>query len=120
MNDYDQAIAFFTETLDFTLTADVDQTRKRWVTVQPPAGGTGLVLALPTTEPQRAALGRQTGDRVGLFLMTEEFDRTYRRLTAAGITFEEAPRVEPYGTVAVWRDPWSNRWDLLQPAAAPA
>ena len=112
--DYDAAIRFFVGVLGFRLTADIDQGRKRWVTVEPPGGGVSLVLARADGPEQRAAVGRQAGDRVFLFLETDDFVRDHARMTAAGVLFEEAPRVEPYGTVAVWRDPFGNRWDLIE------
>jgi catechol 2,3-dioxygenase-like lactoylglutathione lyase family enzyme len=112
--DYDAAIFFFVTVLGFRLTADIDEGRKRWVTVEPPGGGVQLVLARAEGAAQAAALGRQAGDRVFLFLETEDFARDHARLVAAGIRFEEEPRHEPYGTVAVWRDPFGNRWDLIQ------
>lgn len=114
--DYDAAIAFYCGTMGFTLTADVAQPGKRWVTVQPPGGGCQLVLARADTPAQQAAIGHQAGGRVWLFLHTDDFARDHARMTAAGVVFEEAPRHEPYGIVAVWRDPFGNRWDLLQPA----
>ncbi|MBI1172222.1 VOC family protein [bacterium] len=114
--DYDVGIAFFCGGLGFTLNEDIDQGHKRWVTVSPPAGGPRLVLARPEDAAQRAALGNQAGGRVWLFLQTEDFTRDAARITTAGGRFEEAPRHEPYGTVAVWRDPFGNRWDLIQPA----
>lgn len=113
--DYDEAIRFFTAA-GFTLTADEDQGRKRWVTVQPPGGGASLVLARADTPEQRAGIGAQGAGRVWLFLETDDFARDHARLIAAGARFEEAPRHEAYGTVAVWRDPFGNRWDLIQPA----
>ena len=112
--DYDAAILFFVGVLGFRLTADIDQGRKRWVTVEPPGGGASLVLARADGPQQRAAVGKQAGDRVFLFLETDDFVRDHARMTAAGVLFEEAPRVEPYGTVAVWRDPFGNRWDLIE------
>lgn len=112
--DYDAAILFFTGVLGFRLTADIDQGRKRWVTVEPPGGGVSLVLARADGPEQRAAVGRQAGNRVFLFLETDDFARDHARMTAAGVLFEEAPRAEPYGTVAVWRDPFGNRWDLIE------
>lgn len=112
--DYDAAIRFFVGVLGFRLTADIDQGRKRWVTVEPPGGGASLVLARADGPQQRAAVGKQAGDRVFLFLETDDFARDHARMRAAGILFEEAPRVEPYGTVAVWRDPFGNRWDLIE------
>jgi len=78
-----------------------------------------LLLARAATREQRDRVGDQTGGRVGWFLYTDTFDRDYRRLRAAGVVFEEAPRHEPYGTVAVFRDLYGNRWDLLQPRHRP-
>ena len=114
--DYDAAIFFFVSVMGFRLTADIDQGRKRWVTVEPPGGGTQLVLARAEGPDQIAAVGSQAGDRVFLFLETDDFARDHARMTAAGILFEEEPRHEAYGTVAVWRDPFGNRWDLIQRA----
>ena len=115
VSDYDQAIRFFCDGLGFRLTADIDQGHKRWVTVQPAAGGVQLVLAQATGARQCAAVGDQAGGRVWLFLHSDDFARDAARIVAAGGVFEEAPRVEDYGTVAIWRDLWGNRWDLLQP-----
>jgi catechol 2,3-dioxygenase-like lactoylglutathione lyase family enzyme len=112
--DYDAAILFFVSVMGFRLTADIDQGRKRWVTVEPPGGGAHLVLARADGPEQRAAVGKQAGGRVFLFLETDDFARDHARMTAAGVLFEEALRVEPYGTVAVWRDPFGNRWDLIE------
>ncbi len=114
--DYDQAIAFYVGRLGFRLTADIDQGRKRWVTIVPPGGGGDLVLARADTPAQEAAIGNQAGGRVFLFLETDDFDRDHALMLAAGVQFEEDPRREPYGTVAIWRDPFGNRWDLLQRA----
>jgi catechol 2,3-dioxygenase-like lactoylglutathione lyase family enzyme len=120
--DYDKAIAFFTGALAFRLTEDIAQHRpdgstKRWVTVEPPGGGLRLLLARAETPVQAASIGNQCGGRVFLFLETDDFARDHARMQAAGVIFEEAPRQEPYGTVAAWRDPWGNRWDLIEPAA---
>ena len=112
--DCDSAIAFFVGGLGWTLTADAPQGTKRWVTVSD--GTVELVLARADGAAQRAAIGAQWAGRVGLFLRTDDFAGDAARITAAGGTFEEAPRVEAYGTVAVWRDPWGNRWDLIGPA----
>ena len=112
--DYDAAILFFVSVMGFRLTADIDQGRKRWVTVEPPGGGAALVLARADGPEQRAAVGKQAGGRVFLFLETDDFARDHARMTAAGIVFEEEPRHESYGTVAVWRDPFGNRWDLIE------
>ncbi|MES2143997.1 MAG: VOC family protein, partial [Pseudomonadota bacterium] len=110
--DYDPAIRFFTGVLGFALTDDIDQGRKRWVTVTPPGGGVRLILAKAEGAAQLAAIGNQTGGRVFLFLHSDDFWRDHALMTAAGVTFIEAPRTEPYGTVAVWRDPFGNLWDL--------
>lgn len=111
--DYDAAIFFFVTVMGFRLTADIDQGHKRWVTVEPPGGGVALVLARAEGPQQLAAIGKQAGGRVFLFLETDDFARDHARMTAAGIVFEEEPRHESYGTVAVWRDPFGNRWDLI-------
>ena len=113
--DYDEAIAFFVDVCDFELTEDRDEGHKRWVTVRPRGGETGLVLARADTDEQRAAVGNQHGGRVGFFLHTDDFARDHARMAAAGVVFHEEPRDEPYGIVAVWEDPWGNRWDLLEP-----
>jgi catechol 2,3-dioxygenase-like lactoylglutathione lyase family enzyme len=114
--DYDQAIRFFCGVMGFRLVEDVDQGRKRWVTVEPAGGGARLVLAQAEGPEQVAAIGNQAGGRVWLFLQTDDFARDHARMVAGGVQFEEAPRNEVYGTVAVWRDPFGNRWDLIQPA----
>ncbi|WP_371155395.1 VOC family protein [Jannaschia sp. 2305UL9-9] len=111
--DYDAGISFFTA-LGWQVTADVDQGRKRWVTVSD--GAMTLVLARAEGAVQSAAIGNQFAGRVGLFLHTDDFAGAAARITAAGGTFEETPRREPYGTVAVWSDPWGTRWDLIEPA----
>jgi predicted enzyme related to lactoylglutathione lyase len=116
LSDYDAGIRFFTAA-GFRLTADIDQGHKRWVTVEPPGGGCRLVLARAETSEQESAIGAQGAGRVWLFLETDDFAATAAQLTAAGAVFEEAPRLEPYGTVAIWRDPFGNRWDLIQPSA---
>lgn len=111
---YEAGLAFYCKGLGFTLTADIDQGRKRWITIQAPGGGPQIVLARADTPEQVAAIGHQCGGRVWLFLDTDDFTRDATRITDAGGVFEEAPRFEPYGTVAVWRDPFGNRWDLIQ------
>lgn len=115
--DYDAGIAFFCQGLGFRLLEDLPQGHKRWVTIAPPAGEIRLVLARAEDAAQRAALGNQAGGRVWLFLQSEDFAADAARITAAGGQFEEPPRHEAYGTVAVWRDPFGNRWDLIQPPA---
>lgn len=113
--DYEPAIAFYTGVMGFRLAEDIPQGRKRWVTVEPPGGGVRLVLARAEGPEQVAAIGKQAGGRVFLFLMTDDFDRDRARMVATGVIFEEDPRDEPYGRVAVWRDPFGNRWDLIEP-----
>ncbi|MER5972594.1 VOC family protein [Streptomyces sp. NPDC002055] len=117
VRDYDEAIAFYMDVLGFDLLEDtlVDE-GKRWVVVAPPgAKETAVLLARAVARGQEARIGDQTGGRVGWFLNTDAFERDYERMRAAGVVFEEAPRQEPYGTVAVFRDLYGNRWDLLQP-----
>lgn len=111
--DYDAAIAFYVGALGFRLAEDIPQGDKRWVTVEPPGGGCRLVLARAASPGQAAAVGNQTGGRVGFFLETDDFARDHAAMLAAGVVFEEAPRHESYGSVAVWRDPFGNRWDLI-------
>ncbi|WP_170455583.1 VOC family protein [Ruegeria arenilitoris] len=114
--DYDDAIAFYTKTLRFRLTQDIDLGEgKRWVLVTPPGSdGAALLLAKADGDSQRAAIGNQTGGRVGFFLRTDDFARDHADMLANGVRFEEKPRHEPYGIVAVWQDPFGNRWDLIQ------
>lgn len=115
--DYDVAIAFYVGKLGFRLVEDVDQGRKRWVTVEPSGGGVRLVLARAEGKAQEAAIGNQAGGRVFLFLQTDDFARDHTAMQAVGVEFEEEPRHEAYGSVAVWRDPFGNRWDLIGPRA---
>lgn len=111
--EYDAAIEWFTGALGFSLLEDTDMGGgKRWVRVSP-GNGTEFLLARAVGS-QRDTIGNQGGGRVWLFLETEDFARDHAAFTAAGVTFEEAPRHEDYGTVAVFRDPWGNRWDLVQ------
>ncbi|MCH2076520.1 MAG: VOC family protein [Rhodobacteraceae bacterium] len=113
--DYDAGIAFYAGNMEFAVTADHDLGGgKRWVLVQPPGGGAQLLLAKASGAEQEAAIGNQTGGRVGFFLYSDDFDADHAAMVAAGVTFEEEPRTESYGKVAVWRDPFGNRWDLLQ------
>ena len=119
VDDYDEAIRFYTEALGFRLVEDAPRPDgSRWVIVEPgdEGAGTGLLLARARGEGQRARVGDQTGGRVGFFLHTDDFARDHARMLAAGVTFLEDPRHEPYGSVAVFRDLYGNRWDLLQPA----
>lgn len=118
VEDYDEAIAFFTEVLGFELAEDSSaQTNagrpKRWVVVRPPGAETGILLARADGEPQTAAIGNQHAGRVGFFLRVDDFDASYQRMRAAGVEFLGEPRTEPYGRVVVFRDIAGNRWDLL-------
>ncbi|WP_441248109.1 VOC family protein [Kitasatospora sp. McL0602] len=116
VRDYDEAIAFYVDVLGFDLMEDTPVGGgKRWVVVRPPgAQETGVLLARAATGEQYAHIGDQTGGRVGWFLNTDDFARDHARMKAAGVTFEEEPRAEQYGLVAVFRDLYGNRWDLIQ------
>ena len=118
VREYDEAIAFFCQKLHFTLIEDTYQPAqdKRWVVVAPPGStGTNLLLARASTPEQEAAIGRQTGGRVFLFLHTDDFWRDYEEMLAADITFIRPPKSESYGTVAVFADLYGNLWDLIGP-----
>lgn len=114
--DYDDAIAFYVGKLGFDLTANEPMGAKRWVVVTPPGSQAGLLLAQASDDDQAARIGDPTGGRVAFFLHTDDFDRDHARMSAAGVSFLEAPRREAYGTVAVFEDLYGVRWDLLQPA----
>lgn len=115
--DYDEAIAWYTNILGFELIEDSALgAGKRWVLIAPPGSrGTRLLLAKAATAQQRARVGDQTGGRVFLFLHTDDFRRDYEILRGRGVEFVEMPRDEAYATVAVFKDLYGNRWDLLQP-----
>ncbi len=118
VDDYDKAIEYYRDALGFELLEDTNLGGgKRWVIVSPPGNGASrLLLAQADDSMQRQAIGRQSGGRVFLFLHTDNFARDHAAFTARGVTFLEAPRHEPYGTVAVFEDCYGNRWDLLEPA----
>jgi catechol 2,3-dioxygenase-like lactoylglutathione lyase family enzyme len=118
--DYDEAIAFYCERLGFDLVEDTDPGGgKRWVRVRPPGiTGATLLLARAIGSGQHAAIGNQTGGRVGFFLETDDFSRDYAVYKARGVIFREAPRDEPYGRVAVFEDLYGNGWDLIEPRSA--
>jgi catechol 2,3-dioxygenase-like lactoylglutathione lyase family enzyme len=116
--DYDAAIAFYCGALGFTLMEDngLDD-EKRWVVIRPKGSdGAGILIARAVGDDQTAAIGNQTGGRVGFFLSTDDFARDYATYVANGVMFEEEPRHEVYGTVAVFRDPFGNRWDMIERA----
>lgn len=117
VNEYDEAIAFYTQKLHFTLVEDTPLTpEKRWVIIAPP-GSTGcrLLLAKAANEEQRSRIGNQTGGRVFLFLHTDDFNRDYQNLLAQNIRILQPERKEPYGKVAVFEDLYGNKWDLIGP-----
>jgi catechol 2,3-dioxygenase-like lactoylglutathione lyase family enzyme len=117
VDDYDRAIAYYTEVLGFRLIEDTPQgPGKRFVRVAPPGNGeTSLLLAKAANPEQAARIGDQTGGRVFLFLRTDDFRRDYGAYKARGVDFTEEPREETYGTVIVFRDLYGNKWDLVQP-----
>ena len=123
VREYEPAIRFFVDVLDFELVEDVpsmtnDGRPKRWVVVRPRGGETGILLARADGKQQAEVVGGQFAGRVGLFLRVDYFDGTYARMQAAGVEFVGIPRAESYGRVVVFRDLEGNRWDLLGPAKA--
>lgn len=120
VDEYDPAIAFFTEVLGFELVEDSPATTndgrpKRWVVVRPPGAETSVLLARADGPTQSAAVGNQAAGRVGFFLHVDDFEASYRRLRAADVTFLGEPRDEPYGRVVVFLDLAGNRWDMIEP-----
>lgn len=124
VDDYDDAIRFYTEKLNFVLLEDTAlSTTKRWVRVAPPgngparpeAGSCALLLAKADGDEQRSRVGNQTGGRVFLFLHTDDFWRDYHAMTAKNVCFVRGPVEEVYGTVAVFTDLYGNLWDLIEP-----
>lgn len=117
VRDYDEAIRFYTEKLNFTLVEDTCQPAqgKRWVVVAPPGSqGTSLLLARASNADQEALIGNQSAGRVFLFLRTDDFWRDYNRMVSIGVRFVRPPKEESYGTVAVFEDLYGNRWDLVE------
>lgn len=120
VDEYDPAIEFFVDLLDFELVEDSpsltnDGRPKRWVVVRPPGATTGILLARADGERQAKVVGEQIGGRVGFFLRVEDFQASYDRMAAGGVEFVTEPRTEAYGRVAVFVDIVGNRWDLLGP-----
>lgn len=117
VNDYDEAIEFYTKKLHFTLTEDTALSNtKRWVVVSPPGSdGCSLLLAKAATEEQKSRIGNQTGGRVFLFLYTDDIERDYQNLAEQNIRIVRSPSVESYGKVMVFADLYGNLWDLIQP-----
>ncbi|WP_298775459.1 VOC family protein [uncultured Shewanella sp.] len=117
VKDYDEAIDFYVNKLNFELIEDTYQTEqdKRWVVVSPPGSqGATLLLAKASKPEQEQVVGQQTAGRVFLFLSTDDFWRDYHRMVAEGITFVREPAEQDYGTVAVFEDLYGNLWDLLE------
>lgn len=116
VNNYDDAIAFYTEKLNFDLVEDTPLSdSKRWVLIAPKGStGTKLLLAQASNEQQRLAVGNQTGGRVGFFLQTDNFDRDFAQMKANGVNFIREPTVQEYGKVAVFEDLYTNQWDLIE------
>ena len=115
VDDYDKAIAFYTQKLSFTLIEDTVLTEtKRWVLVAPPGSSTALLLAKAANEQQMSRVGNQTGGRVFLFLETDDITRDIASMRAAGVSFVREPVCETWGTVAVFEDIYGNLWDLIE------
>jgi catechol 2,3-dioxygenase-like lactoylglutathione lyase family enzyme len=117
VRDYDEAIAFYTEKLGFTLLEDSYQTEqdKRWVVIAPgDSDGTTILLARASELEQQAFIGDQAGGRVFLFLATNDFWRDYKTFLGNGVNFVREPKTDSYGTVAVFEDLYGNLWDLIQ------
>ncbi|HEX8265977.1 MAG TPA: VOC family protein [Pyrinomonadaceae bacterium] len=116
VNDYDEAIKFYTEKLGFVLVDDTPQSEtKRWVLVAPKgAEECCLLLAKAVGDEQRSRIGNQTGGRVFLFLKTDDFWRDYENLRQKNVNFVREPKTEDYGTVAVFEDLYGNLWDLVE------
>ncbi len=117
VEDYDEAIEFYTEKLLFTLVEDTNLSEtKRWVLIAPKGdGGSNLLLAKASDEEQRSRIGNQTGGRVFLFLYTDDIERDYQNLLKNKIKIVREPHVEEYGKVAVFEDLYGNLWDLIEP-----
>lgn len=117
VEDYDDAIEFYTEKLNFKLTEDtVLSETKRWVIVTPPGGSEcSLLLAKAANDEQKSRIGNQTGGRVFLFLHTDDFERDYRNLLEHKIRIVREPVVETWGKVAVFEDLYGNMWDMIEP-----
>ncbi|WP_156423841.1 VOC family protein [Erythrobacter sp. YT30] len=115
--DYQGGKTFYVNQLGFDLVEDTDLGNgKRWVVVGP-EDGARILLAKATNDEQARAIGNQTGGRVAFFLETDNFADSHARFTAAGVNVLESPREESYGIVAVFSDPFGNRWDLIEPKA---
>ena len=115
VDDYDSAISHYVNELDFLLIEDtVISPQKRWVIVAPGESGSKILLAKASSDAQRAIIGNSTGGRVGFFLYTTEFLKTFQKYKSSGIEFIEEPRNETYGQVVVFKDKYGNKWDLIE------
>lgn len=120
VKDYDEAIAFYTQKLNFILVEDsILSETKRWVLLKPAGSSTSLLLAKAVNEEQLTHIGNQTGGRVFLFLTTDDFWRDYKNMKDKGIHFVREPVEEKWGTVAVFEDLYGNLWDLVEPKIIP-
>ncbi len=117
VDDYDEAIQFYTKKLNFILKEDtVLSETKRWVIISPPGSdGCSLLLAKAASEEQKTRIGNQTGGRDFLFMHTDDITRDYKNMKEQGISFTREPVAEVWGTVAVFKDMYGNLWDLIEP-----
>lgn len=116
VRDYDEAIKYYTQVLDFELLEDTEMSEtKRWVRVSPPGSSCHLLLAKAANEAQEKQIGYQAGGRVFLFLYTDDFWGDYNKYTSRGVEFVREPTEEAYGTVSVFEDIYGNLWDLIEP-----
>jgi catechol 2,3-dioxygenase-like lactoylglutathione lyase family enzyme len=117
VNDYDESINFYTQTLHFTLVEDkVMSPTKRWVMIAPPGStGTSILLAKAANEEQQSRVGNQTGGRVFLFLYTDDIERDYKNLKDKKVKIVRELENQPHGKVAVFADLYGNLWDLIEP-----
>jgi lactoylglutathione lyase len=117
VRDYDEALAFYAGKLSFAVAEDTPMAGdRRWVVLAPPgSGGTRILLAKAKNGEELSAVGRQAGGRVFLFLHTDDIARDFAEMRRRGVVFNEEPRTEAYGTVAVFEDLYGNKWDLLMP-----
>ena len=117
VDDYDSAIEYFTTVLNFTLTEDkATGEDSRFVLVTPPNSSASLLLAQAKNDNEKALVGNQAADKVFLILNTDDFWRDFDEMKAKGVRFLETPRKEAYGTVAIFKDKFGNKWDLIQTA----
>jgi len=118
VNDYDEAIAFYCNKLKFTLLEDKTMSEtKRWVLIAPPgSAGTSLLLTKATTEQQRSLIGKQSAEKVFMFLFTDDISGDYENLMKQGVEIVEEPEVKPHGKVLIFADLYGNHVDLIEPA----